>query len=102
MKYIPNPIDTKNICLDESIVFLSELLARNSHDVWAQERIRQGWVYGPARDDEKKEHPCLIPYEELPETEKVYDRNAAMETLKAILSLGYEIKKVGVSQKTGW
>lgn len=93
MKYIPNPIDTKNICLDETILLLSEQLARNSHDVWAQERIRQGWVYGPARDDEKKEHPCLIPYEELPETEKVYDRNAALETLRAILSLGYEIKK---------
>lgn len=93
MTYIPNPIDTSEIALDERILQLAELLAKNAHEVWAAERIAQGWKYGPTRKDDTKEHPCLIPYEELPESEKVYDRNTAMETLKAVCALGYEITK---------
>ena len=93
MTYIPNPIDTSEIALDERILQLAELLAKNAHEVWASERIAQGWKYGPTRKDDTKEHPCLIPYEELPESEKVYARNTAMETLKAVCALGYEITK---------
>jgi len=93
MEYIPKPFDTKEVHIQEDILALSELLAKNSHEVWAKERISQGWSYGPVRDDARKQHPCLISYEELPESEKVYDRNTAMETLKLILALGYEIKK---------
>lgn len=93
MEYIPKPFDTKEVHIQEDILALSELLAKNSHEVWAKERISQGWSYGPVRDDARKQHPCLISYEELPESEKVYDRNTAMETLKVILALGYEIKK---------
>ena len=92
MAYIPNPIDTSHIELDAQILQLAELLAKNAHEVWATERIAQGWKYGPARRDDTKEHPCLIPYEDLPESEKVYDRNTAMETLKAIVAMGYEIR----------
>jgi len=69
------------------------MLARNAHDIWARQRLADGWRFGPRRDDAKKEHPCLVPYEDLPESEKVYDRSAAMETLKAILALGYRIMK---------
>lgn len=94
MAYIPEPIDTEQVFLDKEILELGELLARNAHDVWARERIKQGWVYGSARNDERKEHPCLIPYEDLPESEKQYDRNTAMETLKVILSMGYEIRRM--------
>ena len=93
MEYIPKPFDTKEVHIQEDILALSELLAKNSHEVWAKERISQGWSYGPVRDDARKQHPCLISYEELPESEKVYDRNTAIETLKLILALGYEIKK---------
>jgi len=93
MKYIPRPIETDKVELTPDIEALSELLAKNTHEIWAQGRIREGWVYGPQRNDEKKEHSCLVPYEELPESEKAYDRNVSMETLKVILSLGYEIKK---------
>jgi len=94
MAYIPEPIDTEKVFLDKEILELGELLARNAHDVWARERIKQGWVYRSARNDERKEHPCLIPYEDLPESEKQYDRNTAMETLKVILSMGYEIRRM--------
>ena len=92
MAYIPQPIDTDNILLEDGILELGELLARNAHDVWAKERMNQGWTYGNSRNDEAKKHPCLIPYEDLPESEKAYDRNTAMETLKVIVSMGYEIK----------
>ena len=91
MTYLPEPIDTSAVSLNPALMQLAELLAKNAHDVWAQERLAQGWKYGPCRRDDTKEHPCLIPYEQLPEAEKIYDRNTAMETLKAVCALGYTI-----------
>ena len=99
MVYIPKPIDTSHIELDAQILQLAELLAKNAHEVWAAERIAQGWKYGPMRRDDTKEHPCLIPYEDLPESEKVYDRNTAMETLKAVRALGYRVGRPDSSEK---
>ena len=95
--YKPNPINTKDIELSEDILTLSELLARNTHEVWSAGRIADGWTYGEERDDALKKHPCLIPYDELPEEEKDYDRETALETLRVIQGLGYSIK--GVLQK---
>jgi len=92
LKYEPKPIDTLDVNLAEDILKLTELLAKNAHDIWARQRLAEGWTYGPERDDAKKQHPCLVPYEQLPESEKEYDRNAAMETLKAVLALGYKIE----------
>lgn len=89
--YTPNPIDTSDICLPEELNLLIEEMAKNVHEVWAQNRINQGWCYGEHRDDEKKLHPCLVPYENLPEIEKDYDRNTAISTLKLIKKLGFEI-----------
>jgi len=93
MTYIPQPVDTSAVQLSPDILKLTEQLARNAHEVWAKERMAQGWRPGPKRDDGRKEHPCLIPYEELPESEKIYDRNTAIETLKAIQALGYRISQ---------
>lgn len=93
MMYKPEPIDTSKISLDQEILKLTELLARNAHDIWAQQRLADGWRFGASRDDSKKEHPCLVPYEQLPESEKEYDRNAAIQTLKAIIALGYRIER---------
>ena len=91
--YTPKPIDTKDVVLNSEILELCELLAKNTHEVWSQSRINDGWRYGVARNDEAKEHPCLIPYEELPESEKEYDRNTSMQALKLIVKLGYKIVK---------
>lgn len=91
--YKPEPINTEGVKLSSEIIELSEILAKNVHDNWAKERIKQGWKYGEKRDDMKKETPCLVEYEELPEKEKIYDRETAIETLKVIQKLGYEIKK---------
>jgi hypothetical protein len=91
--YKPKPIDTSDVILTDDITELCELIAKNTHDVWAENRIKDGWTYGEARDDVKKQHPCLIPYEELSDSEKEYDRSTSMETLKLITKLGYKIVK---------
>lgn len=93
MDYTPKPIDTSDVQLSEDILELTEKLAKNTHEVWAEGRISQGWSYGPERDDAEHKHPCLVEYEELTEDEKSYDRNTAMETLKCIIKLGYKIEK---------
>jgi len=90
-KYIPQPIDTSKIQLPDDLLPLVEVIAKNVHEVWAQNRISQGWSYGNERNDELKQHPHLIPYEELPEVEKDYDRNTAVGTLKLIMSMGFKI-----------
>lgn len=92
-EYIPHPIDTSDIELPGNLDPLLEAMAKNVHEVWAQTRIAQGWKYGPERNDAEKRHPMLIPYEDLPEEEKVYDRNTSVETLKLILKLGFVIEK---------
>lgn len=91
--YIPKPMDTSGVTLSEELMELAELLAENTHDVWAKGRMDEGWTFGPVRNDSLKQHPCLIPYDELPESEKEYDRHTSMETLRLIISKGFEIKK---------
>ena len=91
--YVPQPMDTSDIQLPEELNVLIEQMAKNVHEVWAQSRIKQGWRYGNERSDALKQHPCLIPYEELPEVEKAYDRDTALETLKLISKLGFKIIK---------
>jgi hypothetical protein len=90
-EYLPVPIDTSSVELPADLIALTELLAENAHEVWARGRIAEGWRPGPHRDDVQKTHPCLVPYGELTETEKEYDRRAAMETLRTIVALGYTI-----------
>ncbi|MBO4463846.1 MAG: Ryanodine receptor Ryr [Prevotella sp.] len=91
--YNPQPIDTSDIKLPDELEMLVEQMSKNVHDVWAETRIQQGWTYGEQRNDELKTHPCLVPYEELPESEKAYDRNSSIGTLKLIMKLGFTISK---------
>ena len=92
-KYVPQPLDTSKVELPEDLMELVEEMAKNVHEVWAQTRMEQGWTYGEVRNDELKQHPCLVEYEELPEDERVYDRNTAIGTLKLIRQLGFKIVK---------
>ena len=92
--YIPNPIDTSDVELPKELEMLVEQMSKNVHEVWAETRIQQGWTYGQQRDDERKTHPCLVPYDELPESEKEYDRNTSIGTLKLIMKLGFKIGKL--------
>jgi len=91
--YIPHPVGTEDIRLEGELAPLVEQMAKNVHEVWAEARIRQGWSYGPERNDQLKTHPCLVPYEALPESEKEYDRNTAISTLKLIMKLGFKITR---------
>ena len=89
--YRPQPIDTSRVRIPHEVEQLCEMLARNTHEIWSQQRFADGWHYGEERDDDRKLHPCLVPYDELPESEKVYDRAIAMEIIKAMLGLGFRI-----------
>ncbi len=91
--YTPQPIDTTKIEVPKDLLELAEIMARNVHENWALERIHQGWKFGNERNDVSKLHPCLVPFENLPEEEKTYDYNTAMETIKVIIGLGYEITR---------
>ncbi len=91
--YTPQPIDTSAIQLPKELNPLVEQMAKNVHEVWAAGRISEGWTYGENRDDETKTHPCLVSYDELPESEKEYDRKTAIGTLKFILAQGFSINK---------
>jgi hypothetical protein len=91
LTYQPKPIATDSIFLPEELGPLFERLAENTHDVWARHRLAEGWSRGPRRDDDARTHPCLVPYADLSEVEKGYDRRTTLETLKAILALGYSI-----------
>ena len=93
MPYLPQPQNTDDIELGSDLLELVEALAEDVHEQWAAARMRDGWRYGPARDDRNKLHPCLVPYGELPESEKEYDRISAVSTLKLIRKFGFDIVK---------
>lgn len=91
--YNPTPINTEDVVLPKDLEELTEKIAENVHDVWAKGRIDEGWTYGPERNDAQKKHPCLVPYNQLSDNEKAYDRNTAIETVKLIVKMGYGITK---------
>ena len=93
MNFDPKPIDTSDVSLPAELISLTEIIAENVHNVWASGRIAEGWTYGKKKDAEKKTTPLLIPYAQLPENEKDFDRNTAYETLKLIVKMGYRIEK---------
>lgn len=91
--YEPYPIRLDDVQLDENLTELQEAIAENAHEIWAKARTDQGWTYGPERNDQKKETPDMVPYCNLPESEKLYDREMAMQTLKLVKKLGFEIRR---------
>lgn len=91
--YNPLPIKADDVELDDDLLELREAIAENAHDVWALQRMSEGWTYGPQRDDQKKLHPDLIPYAQLTEGEKEYDRQMAFNTIKLVIKLGYDLIK---------
>lgn len=93
MSYFPHPVDTTDVILPSELHSLVEDIAKNVHEVWSAGRIKEGWTYGEERNDAEMKHPCLVPYEELTEAEKEYDRNTSQETLKLIMKLGFKIMK---------
>lgn len=93
-EYEPQPINLEGIRLTDDLTELREAIAENAHDVWAAARIKDGWTYGPVRDDVSKKHPDLVPYSSLPDGEKEYDRLMALDTIKLVKKLGFDIVKL--------
>lgn len=93
MKYSPKRIDTSDIELSEELLALTEALAKNTHETWSEGRIRDGWKYGIERDDATRTTPCLVPYEELTEEEKEFDRATALEAIRFIIKMGFTVEK---------
>ncbi len=91
--YVPHPIDLSDVELTDDLDELREAIAENAHEVWAENRQAQGWTYGPRRDDALKQTPDMVPYSQLPDSEKLYDREMAMNTIKLLKKLGYDIVK---------
>ena len=91
--YRPEPEDLSGIALPDSLTELTEFLAENIHDVWARNRMEEGWTYGPQRDDFRKHHPNMLPYHLLPESEKKYARQTAINTIKLLKKLGWDLVK---------
>lgn len=79
--------------LDRDVADVLETLARAVHDEWARGRIEEGWRYGPHHDDTLKQHPRLVPYEDLPEAEKNYDRATAAVTITTLIGLGFRVER---------
>ena len=92
-EYTPKTIDTSQVTLSPDLQQLVERLAENNHDHWAHSRMQEGWRHGPRRDDAAKLHPDIVPYQQLSESEKEYDRKTVIEAIKAMMALGYEIRK---------
>lgn len=92
-QYIPKPVDTSGVILSEEIMQVAEMLSQNTHEVWSTGKLAEGWTYGEVLDAQNKKHPCLVPYEQLTEAEKDYDRNTSLETIKALYAMGFEIKR---------
>ncbi len=99
MSYQPKPIDTSYVTLTTEHLKITELLAKNTHELWSTQRLGEGWEYGPQRDDGKKQHPGLVPYEDLPESEKEYDRVISVGVIKTLLALGYRIETGGMESQ---
>ena len=79
--------------VSEDIKDILEEVAAEIHNVWMRERIRDGWTWSEASDSTKKTHSSLIPYSELPESEKNYDRRTALVTIKCLMDKGFTIQK---------
>ena len=91
--YVPKPLDTDGVEMNAELSALAESLAKNVHEVWAAGKLAEGWSYGETLDEVQKKHPSLVPYEELSESQKDYDRRTSQQTLKFVLASGFEIRK---------
>lgn len=91
--YVPHLIDLSDVELGEELIELREAIAEHAHNVWAAERQAQGWTYGPERNDDLKQTPCMVPYSKLPDSEKTFDRDMAMNTIKLLKKLGWDLMK---------
>ena len=90
---LPAPADLSGVVLSPEMEDLAERIAENTHNVWMQARLRDGWRWGPERSDRLRETPCLVPYDQLPADERAYDQAVAINAVKLTIALGYRIER---------
>lgn len=90
-EYVPRPLPVDGVQLTDDVMALVERLAEHAHDVWAAQRMSDGWCYGESRDDSAKHHPCLVSYADLPESEREYDRKVVLGTIRALFAMGFAV-----------
>ncbi|XP_029705799.1 ryanodine receptor 3 isoform X16 [Takifugu rubripes] len=94
--FIPTPVDTSQVVLPTHLDNVRDKLAENIHELWGMNKIELGWTYGKIRDDNKRQHPCLVDFVKLPETERNYNLQMSSETLKTLLALGCHVAQVNI------
>ena len=92
MPYEPKSLDLTRVQIPAYLTNLVEQLAEITHDNWLRQRLADGWRHGQSRNDLLKEHPCIVPYDDLPESEKEYDRKISQGVIQAMLALGYRVE----------
>ncbi|KAF4101818.1 hypothetical protein G5714_016618 [Onychostoma macrolepis] len=95
--FIPKPVDTSQVVMPPHLEKVRDRLAENIHELWGMNKIELGWCYGKIREDNKRQHPCLVDFSKLPETEKNYNLQMSTETLKTLLALGCHVVQVKVN-----
>nr|XP_040017274.1 ryanodine receptor 3 isoform X14 [Gasterosteus aculeatus aculeatus] len=95
--FVPTPVDTSQIVLPPHLDNVRDKLAENIHELWGMNKIELGWTFGKVRDDNKRQHPCLVDFGKLPETERNYNVQMSSETLKTLLALGCHVAQVYVN-----
>uniref|UniRef100_A0A4W5N343 Ryanodine receptor 3 n=1 Tax=Hucho hucho TaxID=62062 RepID=A0A4W5N343_9TELE len=95
--FIPTPVETSQIIMPPYLEKVRDRLAENIHELWGMNKIELGWSYGKIRDDNKRQHPCLVDFSRLPETEKNYNLQMSTETLKTLLALGCHVVQVNAN-----
>lgn len=89
--YKPAPLDLSAVTLNPKMEELVDQLAENTHNLWAKERIQQGWTYGLEEDSENLRSPHLVPYSKVDEAIKKANRDTASETVRTLLVYGYNL-----------
>nr|XP_055028682.1 ryanodine receptor 3 isoform X6 [Misgurnus anguillicaudatus] len=95
--FIPKPVDTSQIVMPPHLEKVRDRLAENIHELWGMNKIEVGWSYGKIREDNKRQHPCLVDFSKLPETEKSYNIQMSTETLKTLLALGCHVVQMKIN-----
>ncbi|XP_062134846.1 ryanodine receptor isoform X8 [Drosophila sulfurigaster albostrigata] len=91
-QYVPNPIDTNTVHLDNDLNSLVQKFSEHYHDAWASRRLEGAWTYGEVRSDSERKHPRLKPYNMLSEYERERYRDPVRECLKGLLAIGWTVE----------
>uniref|UniRef100_A0A8C5G2H2 B30.2/SPRY domain-containing protein n=1 Tax=Gouania willdenowi TaxID=441366 RepID=A0A8C5G2H2_GOUWI len=98
--YRPAPVDVNRVSLGSDHEQVVDILAENEHNVWAKDRIKQGWTYGAQQDVKAKSSPYLVPYSLLDERTRHMGREGVREAVCTLLAYGYNLEPLHQEHKS--